>query len=379
MDAVDMKKKTCPTVIKHFSCIEDPRIDRNKKHKLSEIIVVSLCSILCGINTIDGIAEFGKNKLHWLKEFLDLENGIPSHDTIGRVFSLIDPDVFQECFIAWIDEIRVKKNGEVIAIDGKTIKRSYDKKTSKAAIHIVSAWATESGISLGQLKTDEKSNEITAIPDLLKTLFIDDSIITIDAMGCQKNISELIISNEANYTLALKGNQKSLFSDVKTLFQAYKSSNTDLPFIEHLVSKEINRGRKEERNFYLISNIDEIQKKHDWPGLQSIGMVVSKRNINGKTTEAIRYYINSYPDNIKKFSHAVRSHWSIENNLHWVLDVTFSEDASRIRIGHGPENFSTMKKIAINLLKKNTEKKSIPMKQIRCSFDETYLMKTLFG
>lgn len=366
-----------PFVI-HFSVLEDPRIERSKKHLLVDLVAIAVIACLCKVDTFEGMAEFAEVRLDWLKQFLRLPGGAPSHDTFSRVFARIKPEKFQECFINWMKDVAVLTNGEVVAIDGKTLRHSFDRASSKAAIHMVSAWAVGNGVSLGQIKVEDKSNEITAIPKLIETLCLKGCIVTIDAIGCQRDICKQIVASEADYTIALKGNQETLHKDVKALFDRLGRENQ--PRTVHYTTREVNNGRAEERCVLVSADIAGINEKHNWPGLKSVGLAQSIRTIRGETTTEFRYFINSYVPSARKFMDVTRSHWHVENKLHWVLDVTFHDDESRVRKGHGAENLSTVKRVAINLLKQDkTTKKSIPNKQIHCAHSKDYIFKLLLS
>ncbi len=338
------------SIFAHFSSLSDPRIDRTKDHLLLDIIGIAICAVICGADTWIDIENYGKSKKDWLKNFLTLPNGIPSHDTFGRVFSRLSPDSLQECFLNWINSITGITDGEVIPIDGKTLRHSYDKSSKKGAIHMVSAWASENHVVLGQIKVAEKSNEITAIPKLLEILEITGCIITIDAMGCQKEIAEKIIDKDADYVLALKGNQGNLHKQVKTFFQKNQQNNFEKIDHDFYETSEKGHGRLENRKYWVVDEIDWLVGKENWKNLTTIGMVESKRTIGDKTTIEARYFISSLKKNAKLFGKAVRKHWTIENSLHWNLDISFSEDASRIRKDNAPENFARVRHIALNCI-----------------------------
>jgi len=372
-----MKNDQPGSIQTHFSNITDPR-DLNKRHKFIDIITIAVCAVVCGANSWEHIEVFGQSKLDWFKDFLQLPHGIPSHDTFSRVFAQIDPDQFQRSFMNWVQAICQLSHGQVIAIDGKTLRRSHDKTNGKSAIHMVSAWASANGMVLGQVKTDEKSNEITAIPELIKTLEIQGCIITIDAMGCQKSISKTIIDKGADYVLALKENQGTLHDNVELFFQNNLNSATNQPAFDFYQSTDGDHGRVEIRRYWTTSDIDWLQGKELWKNLKTIGMVERERHIGDDISTETSYYISSIENDAKRFGHAVRSHWSIENSLHWVLDVSFREDESRIRKDNAPQNFAVLRHMALNLLKKETSlKKSIKSKQLRAGWDNDYLAKVL--
>lgn len=371
------------SIFKHFEELEDPRIDRTKDHKLLDIIIIAICGVICGADSWTDIEEFGKAKIEWLQTILELPNGIPSHDTFGRVFAQLDSQAFQRCFFNWVSSIQEVIGGEVIAIDGKTLCHSYDRMIGKGAIHMVSAWACSNHLVLGQTKVDEKSNEITAIPELLKLLEIKGCIITIDAMGCQTKIAKQIKEKEADYVLALKGNQGRLHAEVQEIFDdAHRQNFRD---IVHDYDKTVDgdHGRVEIREYWTISDpefIKILDSKGEWEGLRSIGMVKAERRVGQKTSIETRYYISSLSGKAAEFGQAVRSHWGIENSLHWVLDVGFREDDSRIRIGRAAENFAVLHHIALNLLKKEKSSKcGVKAKRKKAGWDVKYLLKVLFA
>ena len=376
-----MKKVPVHTVFEYFGCMPDPRIDRTKDHKLLDIIVIAICAVICGADGWVGVEEFGKSKLDWFKQFLDLPNGIPSHDTFGRVFSRLDREKFAECFANWIAAVASLTAGEVVAIDGKTLRRSFDTASSKGAIHMVSAWACENGLVLGQVKTDEKSNEITAIPKLLDVLDISGCIVTIDAMGCQKKIAEKIIDEEGDYIFGLKGNQGTLNDDVRNFFQYAEGEKfKDIPH-DYAETVDGDHGRIETRRVWCTSDTDWFQEKDLWKGLASFGMVESERIVGDKTSIERRYFISSLAgDDAEQFGKAVRQHWQIENTLHWTLDLSFREDDSRIRSGSAAENMAVLRHIALNLLKKERSVKlGVKNKRLKAGWDDDYRLKVLFG
>jgi predicted transposase YbfD/YdcC len=363
----------------HFSCVIDPRKEtHNKRHQLTDILVLTILASLCGAQTWVDVEEFGESKEDWLKMFLKLPNGIPSHDTIGDLYARLSPSELQKGFLSWIQSIVEVSGGDIIPIDGKTLRRSYDRANGRGAIHMVSAWSSANGVVLGQLKTEEKSNEITAIPELLGMLDIEGCIVTIDAMGCQKAIAEQIVSQKGDYVLALKGNQGELFDDVQLYMDSLISEQLKGQPIQTTKTLDKGHGRIEERRYWITDSIDWLPQKKSWQGLKSIGVVEATRYIGEKITTERRYYINSLPMNAVRFSEAVRTHWSIENQLHWSLDVSFNEDQCRVRKDNAPENFSIIRHIALAMLKREkTSKVGINIKRNKAGWDNRYLAQIL--
>ena len=362
-----------------FKNIQDPR-HHNKRHKLLDIIFVAICAVVAGADTYEQIENFGKQRKKWLSKFLELPHGIPSHDTFGRIFEKIIPNEFQNSFMCWIESVAELSKGQVIAIDGKTLRRSHDNSNNKKAIHMISAWASENQVVLGQLKTEDKSNEITAIPNLLKLLDISGCIITIDAMGTQKKIAKTIIANGADYILALKENQKTLCSDVRLFFDQIEGMKKQGYYFDEHITVDGGHGRVETRKSVITSDIDWLQDKNKWEGIKSIGMIESTREIEDESSHERRYYISSLDCDAQAFGTAVRKHWGIENSVHWVLDIAFREDESRVRKGNAPENFAAIRHIALNLLRNNkTFKGSVKTKRLNAAMDTKYLEQVMFG
>lgn len=373
-----MPDRKSVSIIDHFSVIADPRIERRKEHKLIDILTIAMCAVLCGADEFTQMEEFGEAKEDWFRTFLQLPNGIPSHDTFGRVFSLIDNRMFCECFTSWVGAVTAELGVKLIAIDGKTSRRSHDKSRNKEAIHMVSAFATELGLTLGQVKTDEKSNEITAIPALLSRLTLSGCIVTIDAMGCQRQIADKIVDKGGDYVLALKGNQGALHEDVRLFFDDSAGAGWKDVSHDYYETVEKGHGRIETRRYWTVNDVGWLPEAKKWRGLKMIGMVESEREIGGRKTVERRYYIGSVENDARVFGSAVRNHWGIENKLHWSLDVTFREDDSRIRIGNAAANMAVLRQMALNILRQEkTLKRGMKTKRLKAGWDEAYLLKLL--
>jgi predicted transposase YbfD/YdcC len=360
------------SLMDYFVELPDPRIDRRKLHSLTDILCITVCAVICGAQHWTQVEEFGLAKEEWFKTFLRLENGIPSHDTFGDFFAALNPKIFEKCFIKWVQAISERSLGDIVSVDGKALRKSFDTASGKAAIHMVSAFSSANGIVLGQLKINDKSNEITAVPELLKLLILEGTIVTTDALNCQKDIAATIVEQGADYVLTLKENHPCLYADVELYFNTPSLSrqSTD-PGVEK------GHGRIETRRYSLNTDIEWLDQKSDWKNLRGIGMVESTREINGTISTERRYYMTSLAD-LNDFSRAVRRHWSVENQLHWVLDVAFREDLSRVRIENAAENFSIMRRIALNLLKQEkTSKIGIESKRLKAGWNHHYLLKVL--
>jgi len=366
-------------LLEHFKHLEDPRAAHLVEHRLLDILALSICAVICGADSWVDIEHYGRAKEEWLRSFLPLPGGIPSHDTIARLFAALNPTALQECFLSWVKAVANLLPGEIIAIDGKTLRHSYDHGGGKGAIHMVSAWASQQRLVLGQLKVDEKSNEITAIPQLLKVLDLQGCIVTIDAMGAQKEIAHRIIEGGGDYVLSLKGNQGNLHEDVKQLFEWTRK--TDFQGIAHEFYQTIDggHGRIEIRRHWLLDGVEHLLDGTLWTGLQRVGLVESERRLPGaEPTLERRYYLVSLEGQVERFAHAVRSHWGIENQVHWVLDVAFNEDASRIRKDHAPENLSLIRHLALNLLRQDTSAKGgVKARRLKAGWDNGYLSRIL--
>ena len=364
-----------------FLHIDDPRADRGKRHNLLGIISLTICAVICGAEGWADVELFGKSKYDWLRRFLDLPNGIPSHDTLGRVFSRIDSKQFQRCFTDWVKRVSEQTQGQVIAIDGKTLRRSGDRGAGKSAIHMVSAWAQANSVVLGQTKVSERSNEITAIPELLKILEVSGCIVTIDAMGCQKEIAGTIIENGADYVLSVKKNQPQLHQDVSDTFAYVREDGLEGTPHDFHETVEKGHGRIERRRCWVVSEpkyVDYINEGGLWKSLTSIGMVESERIVDGETSVETRLYISSLTGDARRLLAAARGHWAVENSLHWVLDVSFREDECRVRVGNAAENLAVVRHMALNLLKQdNTLKASIKGKRKKAGWDDDYLLAVI--
>jgi len=373
-----MQEPVSAKISEHFSSLKDPRIQLKTRHKLIDIIIITICAVICGADDWIEVVDYAKAKHDWLKTFLELPHGIPSHDTFGRVFSLLRPEDFERCFISWIHAVFKITDGQTVAIDGKTLRRSHGRSSNKAPIHMVGAWAAQNGLTLGQVKTEDKSNEITAIPELLKLLELKGCIVTIDAMGCHKEIARQICDKEADYVLALKGNQGTLRKDIELFFEDAQQCNfKDIPH-ESYQTTDGGHGRVEVRRYVTVSDLDWLEDRAKWKNLNLIGMVHSERQVGDKITRETRYYISSLPNDVKRFAEAVRDHWTIENQLHWVLDIAFREDDNRVRDRNAASNLSILRRFALSLCKQEkTAKVGIKIKRKRAGWNNDYLLTLL--
>jgi len=377
-----MEDRDLPTIEQHFGDLADPRIDRTKLHKLLDILVIAICAVIAGADNWEDVEEFGKARLTWFQTFLEVPNGIPSHDTFTRVFARLDPEQFQAGFMRWMSAVSEVIGGQVIAIDGKVLRRSHDKGIGKAAIDMVSAWATANRLVLGQVKVDEKSNEITAIPKLLEALEVAGCIVTIDAMGCQTEIAAKIIEREAEYVLSLKENQGQLYEDVERLFVDLEDSQYKAYAFDYEKTVNKDHGRIEIRECWTISDREVLRHLRgfaNWKNLLTVSRIRAQRWIGEEKSSEDRYHIASIAG-AKRVLWAVRSHWGIENELHWTLDLAFDEDRCRVRKDHGPENFALLRHIALNLLKQEkTCQRGIKGKRLLAGWKQDYLLKVLAG
>lgn len=375
------------SLVAHFRRVPDPRMDRRKEHELVDILVIAVCTLLCAGESFNDMEDFGKAKQEWFKTFLALRHGIPSHDTFNRVFAALDPQQFLDCFLRWTQSLRQAVSQEIVALDGKALRRALNQ--GQRVKYVVSAWAESNGLVLGQLKVADKSNEITAVPELLRVLELRGCIVTIDAMGCQKKIAREIIEADADYVLALKGNQETVHQEVKAFLdgtlaeqQAPRPAGVKLrgpaASLASLQTVEKDHGRLETRRYYQSDHLEWFADRMKWEGLKSLGMVESIREVGGKATVERRYYLSSLKLDVATFARAVRHHWGVENKVHWIMDVCFREDQSRARAGYAAENLATLRRLALNLLKRETTKKrGIRGKQLNAGWDHAYLLRLL--
>ena len=352
-----------------------------------DVLIIAVCTLLCAGESFNDMEDFGLAKRDWFKTFLALRNGIPSHDTFNRVFAALDPEQFLDCFLRWTQSVREAVPQEIVALDGKALRRALNQ--DQSVKYIVSAWAENNGLVLGQMKVADKSNEITAVPELLRVLELSGCIVTVDAMGCQKKIAKEIIESDADYVLALKGNQETVHEEVKAFLDATLAEELGARWPGAKLSKaaanmarvetvEKDHGRMELRRYFQSAELAWFADREKWEGLQSVGLVEAVREIHGKTTVERRYYLSSLPLGVEAFARAVRGHWGVENKLHWVLDVCFREDQSRARTGYAAENLATLRRLALNLLRREkTKKRGIRGKQLNASWNQAYLLRLL--
>ena len=375
------------SLIAHFKDLPDPRVNRTKAHDLIDILVIAICTLLCGGEGFNDMEDFGHAKHDWFKTFLTLRSGIPSHDTFNRMFAALDPKAFLDCFLRWTQSLRQAVAQEIVALDGKALRRALN--ADQSLQYVVSAWAASNELVLGQLKVRDKSNEITALPELLRVLELAGCIVTVDAMGCQKKIAKEIIEADAHYVLALKGNHETVHEEVKTFLEVTVAERTEPRPVGAKLSSaavqlgvletvEKDHGRLETRRYYQSTELDWFADRAKWPGLQSVGMVEAIREVGGQRTVERRCYLASLPLDVGVFARAARGHWGVENKLHWVLDVQMREDQSRARAGYAAENLATLRRLALNLLKREkTKRRGIKGKQLNAGWNHAYLLKLL--
>jgi len=361
-----------------FGALDDPRRDHTKRHELIDILLVGVCCLLCGGRSFVDMEDFGQSKFDWLHTFLALPNGIPSHDTFRRVFGLIDPQEFADCFGRWTQSLRQAVGAEVVALDGKTVRRSFDRAKGRGPIHLISAWAATNRLVLGQLKTDDKSNEITALPELLRTLELAGCIVTVDALNCQKDIAKEISEADADYVMTLKANHGTAYDEVKTFLQ--DALQRDFAGVTHDFVETLDKdhGRLERRRYWITEQIDWFADRPQWEKLRTVALVQAEREIGAQRSVERRVFLCSLPPDARLLERAVRGHWGIENQLHWVLDVQFDEDQCRVRVGHAAENLALLRRIALNLLRQEkSSKRGIKGRQLKASWDHAYLQSLL--
>jgi predicted transposase YbfD/YdcC len=367
------------SITRHFAGLADPRSGQGRRHELTDLMAITVLAVVCGADGWAEVEDFGKAKRSWLATFLKLPHGIPSHDTFGRVFASLDPEALERCIVQWTAALARSSGGRLIAIDGKTLRRSFDAADRKAAIHMVNAWSTANALTLGQLATDAKSNEITAIPKLLELLDLRGAVVTIDAMGCQKDIAEKIVAGGGDYLLQVKANHRTLHDELKLLFdEADAAGFEDMRHARH-ETIEKDHGRIETRRLDSTWDTAWFADRDAWPGLRSFVRVRATRDIGGKVSTEDRFYLSSCDGrDAQALLAAARGHWGVENQLHWSLDVTFGEDHCRVRQGHAAENLARFRRLALGLLKRETSfKAGLKRKRLRCAMDHDYLLAVL--
>jgi predicted transposase YbfD/YdcC len=366
------------TIKKHFRKLKDPRRSHGRRHLLMDIMVIAICAVICGCDDWQQVATFGRERRDWLQSFLELPNGIPSHDTFERVFDRLHPEAFQACFRDWMHALSAALPIEQIAIDGKTLRGSATSKLG--ALHLVSAWATANQLTLGQIAVADKSNEITAIPKLLELLDLQGALVTMDAMGCQKDIAAKIRERGGDYVLAVKDNQPTLLEDIQTCFStAFDTDFAGLTYDQY-ETEDQGHGRVEKRHYTIMIDPPGLRQAHLWQDVRVIGICVSERTLTGQaTTTEARYFIGSRKASAKIYGRALRNHWGIENNLHWQLDVSFREDNNRVSKRHGAENLAVLRRLALTLLKQHADKRSIACKRLAAALNTDFLQKVLRG
>ena len=375
-----MSRASSLAIFTHFEKLTDPRIERTQAHKLLDILTIALCATICGANAWTDVERFGLAKQEWFAKFLELPGGVPSHDTFGRVFALLDTAEFEACLRSWLRSLNKSMKGQGIAIDGKTLRHSFDQATGRAALHSVSAWAVGLRLSLGQVAVDDKSNEITAVPKLLELLEISGAVVTLDAMHCQTATAAAIQAKQADYVLNVKANQPKLLERLQQVFEDYVNLDFKAPGLRVHKTTEHSHGREERREYYVAPAPKDLLEAGQWSGLQSVVMVYRHRDVAGTETDEVHYYISSLPPKVKRLAKAIRDHWGIENSLHWVLDVVFAEDDSRIRKGNGPETTATLRRLALSILEQDTSlKSSLRGKRLQAGWNNNLLARILTG
>ena len=376
-----LKQNSLERVREYFEELEDPRVGRAKRHELLDIVVIAVCGIICSADTWVDIEEFGKAKEEWFRTFLDLPNGIPSHDTFGRVFARLDPEQLQRCLVSWSAALRQASGGKLVALDGKTLRRSHDHARGKNALHMISAWSVDSHLVLGQQKVAGHSNEITAIPARLEMLSVEGCTVTIDAMGTQKAIAEQVQEGGGDYVFALKANQGALYEAVVDSFEQAERTHFDGVAHDRVETVNGGHGRIETRRCWTITDPEYLRYLNpgkEWSGLKSVGLVEAERRVGDRVSTERRYYISSLLGKAKEFSRAVRGHWDIENGLHWILDVAFRQDDSRVRSGNAQENIAALRRLALNLLRQDkTTKAGVRAKRLKAGWSGDYLLAIL--
>ncbi len=373
-----MDRRGSASFAQHFEDLQDPRVERTRRHPLINVVFMAVCGVLSGANSIAGIHEFAIDRRSWFSRYLDLSNGIPSEDTLGRVLGRLDPGVFEKCLLSWIQTVQELTANRLVAIDGKTLRGSYDRQGGRAAIHMVSAWAAENKLSLGQVVVAEKSNEITAIPELLQLLEISGALVTIDAMGCQREIADCIRDRGGDYVLAVKQNQPKLYERVEKAIN--EALEEDAENLDEYQTVEKGHGRQETRTYVIVGAPDAVDPEELWRDLSAVGIAISERvDSQGRASTETRYYILSRLITVQELAEAVRGHWGIENNLHWQLDVSFREDECRVCRDHAPANLSVIRRFALGLLKRATScRKGIEIKRMKCAGNDEYREQVLF-
>jgi predicted transposase YbfD/YdcC len=363
----------------HFVSLKDPRVRRRTQHRFIDIIVIGICGVIAECDNWREIELFAQQRAAWFKRFLSLRNGIPSHDTLERVFDRIDPRAFSCCFVQWVKAIGECLPVGHIAIDGKTVRRSFDHASGLGPLHLVSAWATQQHLTLGQVAVDGKSNEITAIPQLLALLDLKGALVTLDAMGCQKDIAAQIVAGGGDYVLTVKENQERLLEDIQATVEQALDGDLPLQSVSEHMSRQRGHGREEMRSYVVVSCLDSIRDRALWSKLKVVGMCYSERTLKGKTSAETRYFIGSRPRSARWYGQALRNHWGIENSLHWQLDVTFNEDDSRVQKRHGAANLAQLRRGAVSLLKQNCSKLSLRQKRKKAALTPDFLEEILRG